>query len=342
MKLKVDAESRTPIYKQIVTQFKKMYMEGDFTPGEMLPSMNELAESEGISKETVKKAYTILRDNGLLEARQGKGFYVASDSDRHKLKVLVLFDKLSFYKQLIFNRMLADIGDRAELTIRLHNQSVELLEYYLDESLDMYDYYVITPHFPLDTATQKKVLRLLRRIPNRKFIMVDRWIKDIKGNYGAVYQDFSMDSYDCLADNLDRVKKYSKVNVISLPSSLYQEHIKHAIMKFGANYDIDVEFHTGITSEITRKNELYILLNSQLESSLIDLAHITEEKSLIMGRDIGVISYNESPINEIVLGGLTTISADFDKMGELVAKMILENRLYKVKCDFRLTARTTF
>lgn len=342
MKLTVNADSRTPIYKQLVDQFERMFRSGIVTPGEMLPSMNELAASEGISKETVKKAYSILRDRGLVDARQGKGFYVISGNDRHKLKVLVLFDKLSSYRQITFNRMLADIGDKAELTIRLHNQSVDLLEYYLDESLDMYDWYVVSPHFPLDQATQKKACRLLRRIPNRKFIMVDHWMPEIKGNYGAVYQDFGMDSYDCLADNLDRVRKYSKVNVISLPSSLYQAQIQQSIMKFCTNYEIDVEFHTGISADITRKNELYILLNSQLESSLIDLSHIAEEKHLVLGKDIGVISYNESPINEIVLGGLTTLSTDFDMMGALVAGMILENRLNKVKCDFRLTARATF
>ncbi|MDE5889580.1 MAG: GntR family transcriptional regulator [Bacteroidales bacterium] len=342
MKLQINSESRTPIYKQLVNQVERAIRSGKAENGELLPSMNELADSAGISKETVKKAYTILRDKGLLEARQGKGFYIMSGNDRHKLKVLVLFDKLSSYKQITFNRMLAEIGDRAELTIRLHNQSVDLLEYYLDESLDMYDYYVVSPHFPLDPVTQKKACRLLHRIPNRKFIMVDHWMPEIKGNYGAVYQDFSMDSYDCLAENIDRVRKYSKVNVISLPSSLYQEQIQQAIMKFCTNFDIDVEFHTGITAEITRKNELYILLNSQLESSLIDLAHISSEKELSIGSDIGVISYNESPIHEIVLGGLTTLSTDFDQMGALVAKMIIENKLSKVKCDFRLTVRSTF
>ncbi len=342
MKLRIDTESRMPIYKQLIEGFENSVRSGEANPGDMLPSMNELAYREGISKETVKKAYAILRDRGLIEARQGKGFYVAQDNERHKLKVLVLFDKLSSYKQITFNRMLADIGDRAELTIRLHNQSVELLEYYLDESLDMYDYYVVSPHFALDAKTQKKAEKLLRRIPNRKFIMVDHWMRDIQGNYGAVYQDFSLDTYDCLAENIDRVREYSRLNVISLPSSLYQTYIQKSILNFCRNYDINVEFHSGITPEITRKNELYLLLNSQLESALIDIAHISAEKGFEIGKDIGVISYNESPINEIVLGGLTTLSTDFDQMGAHAARMILENRLIKIKCDFRLTSRTTF
>ena len=38
-----------------------------------------------------------------------------------------------------------------------------------------------------------------------------------------------------------------------------------------------------------------------------------------MGEDVSVISYNDSPINEIILNGLTAVSTDFEQMGELGA-----------------------
>ena len=47
-------------------------------------------------------------------------------------------------------------------------------------------------------------------------------------------------------------------------------------------------------------------------------------------------------INEIILNGLTTISTDFRQMGVLVARMILEKSLSKVKCDFQMIRRNTF
>ncbi|MDY5241056.1 MAG: substrate-binding domain-containing protein [Alistipes senegalensis] len=66
------------------------------------------------------------------------------------------------------------------------------------------------------------------------------------------------------------------------------------------------------------------------------------ERNYRVGRDISIISYNESPINEIILNGLTTISTDFRQMGVLVARMILEKSLSKVKCDFQMIRRNTF
>lgn len=48
-----------------------------------------------------------------------------------------------------------------------------------------------------------------------------------------------------------------------------------------------------------------------------------------MGKDIGVISYNEIPLK--VLMGITVISTDFKGMGEAAAKLVLSNKeeIYK-------------
>ena len=75
---------------------------------------------------------------------------------------------------------------------------------------------------------------------------------------------------------------------------------------------------------------------------LIELVRRARELNYRVGRDISIISYNESPINEIVLNGLTTISTDFRQMGSVAARMILDKQLRKVKCDFRMTRRSTF
>ena len=184
--IKIDHESQIPVYKQIVGQVEELVRSGEYPDGCLLPSMNELSAALDISKETVKKAYSILRNKGFIDARQGKGFYVSAAGVADKLSVLVLFDKLSNYKQVLFNSFAEEIGDAAEITIRLHNQNVDLLEYYVEENLDLFDYYVITPHFPLDAASQKRVLKILTRIPNRKLIMADHWMKELPGNYGAV------------------------------------------------------------------------------------------------------------------------------------------------------------
>ena len=110
----------------------------------------------------------------------------------------------------------------------------------------------------------------------------------------------------------------------------------------GGDNGIAVEFHTEITPGIIREKEVYLILNSQYDLGLIELVRRARELNYRVGRDISIISYNESPINEIILNGLTTISTDFRQMGVLVARMILDKTPAKIKCDFQMIRRNTF
>lgn len=342
MEIRVNKLSETPLYRQIIEFVLAQVKSGASPEGDMLPSMNELAARLDISKETVKKAYGILTERGLVEPRQGKGFYVSGRSKGGPQTILVLLDKLSEYKQIFLNTLSDKLGDGYQVTIRLFNQSVDLLKYYLDEELDLYDYYLVSPHFPLDARSQKSGLKQMMRIPNRKLIMIDNWMKEFQGHYGAVYQDFDNDIYDGLSQGLEDLKKRGRLNVISLPSSLYHDRICVAIRRFCADNDLDVKFFNGVTPGCIRKGDTYLLLNSQLDSGLLDLVRTAEKKGLEATKDISIISYNDSPMNQLVLGGLTTTSADFSQMGELAAKMILNRNMEKVRCNFTLTRRNTF
>lgn len=339
--IQVNTSLQVPVYKQLITSIEDAIRGGEYRAGDLLPSMNDLSTRLGISKETVKKAYALLRDRGVIEAMQGKGFYVAAAGGEHKPRILVLFDKLSTYKQVLFSSFSATIGSAGEITILLHDQRIDLLEAIVDENLDLYDYYVVTPHFPLDEATQRRVVKTLMRIPNRKLILLDRCLEELPGNYGAVYQDFTNDVYDGLLLGLNKLRKQSKLNIIT-EHSLYYPFIRQGAERFCKDYSIPCEFHTAVTPEIVHRQETYLIVNGQHDMELIDLMRAARTKNYRAGRDIGIISYNESPINEIVLNGLTTISTDFEAMGTIAARMILDRKPSKVKCAFKMISRNTF
>lgn len=337
----LETGDNAPIYKQLVEQFEDAIRSGKLCPGEQIPSMNEFALQLGISKETVKKAYGILREKGLLVPRQGKGFYVAEAGADSKQKVLVIFDKLSIYKDVLYNSLARELGANAEITVLMHNQNLDLFTYYLDSSLDRYDYYVISPHFPLDERSQALATKLIARIPNRKLIMIDHWLRSHTGNYGAVYQDFENDVYEGLMQGLDKLRTTSCLKVITMASSLYGPVICKGVDRFCMEQGIDVEFMTSAPEKI-HPNETYLVINSQLDSGLAALARRIREQNLEVGKDVFIISYNEFDLNEVVLNGLTTISTDFKQMGKTAAMMILNRKSWKVHCDFNMTRRGTF
>ena len=341
MKIQIDAGSRVAIYKQLVDNIDKAIRDGAIKPGEHLPSMNDLAAELGISRETTKKAYNILTNRGIILPQQGKGFYAAENNRERKLQVLLIIDKFSVYKQILFYSFTTELGDAAEVTILNHNQSIDLLQYYLDSNLDYYDYYVIAPHFPLDKATQERVIRQFKRIPNRKLIMLDHILPNYPGKYGAVYQDFENDICSGLEEGLSSASPQRNLRVITMPSSLYGAQIRRGVERFCSEHGIKVEFMSTIPDDI-KENDTFLMLNSQLDAGLVALTRKIQAHSLDIGTQVRIISYNEFDMNELVLGGLTTVSTDFKEMGILAARMILDNQLQKIHCPFRMYRRNSF
>jgi DNA-binding LacI/PurR family transcriptional regulator len=79
--------------------------------------------------------------------------------------------------------------------------------------------------------------------------------------------------------------------------------------------------HT-IAEESIQEGEVYINL---MEDDLVVLLGKIKASKLIVGKNIGIISYNETPWKQFILDGITTISTDFKKMGEMTARMVLDN-----------------
>jgi len=70
-----------PMYLQIMEQIKQRIAIGDWAAGQAIPSIRHLAADIGVSVITVKRAYLELEREGVIVTRQGKGCFVASDSE---------------------------------------------------------------------------------------------------------------------------------------------------------------------------------------------------------------------------------------------------------------------
>jgi DNA-binding transcriptional regulator YhcF (GntR family) len=77
MLIAIDETNPRPIYEQIVAQIKQQVGEGALSPGAVLPSVRELAESLGVNLHTVHKAYQRLREEDVIELRLGRRARVA-------------------------------------------------------------------------------------------------------------------------------------------------------------------------------------------------------------------------------------------------------------------------
>src|SRR5690606_38582950 len=86
------------------------------------------------------------------------------------------------------------------------------------------------------------------------------------------------------------------------------------------------------------KGDAYIVIE---ETDLASLIKTCQSKGFKIGKDVGIISYNDTPLKEILLEGITVISTDHEKMGSETAEIILANKQVKIKNPFTLILRTS-
>ena len=80
--VKVDKGDPTDLYEQVAGEIRRAIAEGEAKPGERLPPAKDLAAVLGINANTVLRALRVLRDEGLLEFRRGRGITVAGTPER--------------------------------------------------------------------------------------------------------------------------------------------------------------------------------------------------------------------------------------------------------------------
>lgn len=73
--------SGVPIYRQIMEQVEALVASGKFQPGDLLPSVRQMALDHEINMMTVSKAYNHLEEKGVLERVRGRGMKVCETSD---------------------------------------------------------------------------------------------------------------------------------------------------------------------------------------------------------------------------------------------------------------------
>jgi len=339
--ISVDTESRIPKYKQVMDSIINSIHKGILGMGEKIPSINEVSEEYLLSRDTVEKAYGLLKEQNIIISVKGKGYYIAKTDLTVKAKVLFLINKLSTYKMRIFNSFVNSLDPNTHVDLDIYHCEPLVFSNILDNKKNLYDYYVIMPHFKNENLQHMgctdDILKAIHAIPNGKLIIMDRNLKSLSKEAGRVYQDFTEDIYNALTEGLEKLSKYKKVILVYPNKGVYPypKGIVTGFKRFCIQHDMDYEILDEIYDSMELQlSDLYIIIE---ESDLVNLVKQSRDRHYKLGEDIGIISYNDTPLKELL--GITVISTDFKKMGEEAAKMIVDNKRVEIKNDFNFIDR---
>src|SRR5436309_1816649 len=77
MEFRIEAASRTPIYRQLMAQIREGVARGRLSPEARLPSVRDLSRQLVVNPNTVARVYTELEREGVLNTRPGLGVFIA-------------------------------------------------------------------------------------------------------------------------------------------------------------------------------------------------------------------------------------------------------------------------
>ena len=316
----IKKESSTPKYKQIIASIEEAIVSGILKKGDKLPSLSNISDQHSLSRDTVLTAFNELKTRGVVQSIVGKGYYVTSEDINVTQKVFLLFDELNSFKEDLYNSFLSNLGTNVQVDIFFHHFNKDIFSKLINDNVGNYSYYVIMPANLIDTK------QVLERLPDDKVYILDQTHTELN-KYPSVHQNFEKDIYNGLLEGIQLINKYKKIT-LSFSPERQPKGILAGFELFCINQGFDYDVVTSIKDIVPKRGEVYIIID---DKNLLRIIKKIKEQQLILGEEVGIVSYNDTLLKEIVEGGITTISTDFNLMGKRLAQMILGNEQIQVE-----------
>ena len=314
MKIDFDIKinSEVPKYQQLVNAINNELANNRLSTGDALPSVNSMCSKYKLSRDTVFKSYSILKEQGVIESVPNKGYYIANETR----KVLLVLDTFKAYKEVLYHSFVKNLPDNVITDVQFHHYNIENFKTILNNSKGKYYKYVVM------SFNHKDVSNVILDIDVSKLLLID-WNVHSKDDNNFVFQDFGKAFYNCLEDATVAFKKYKKL-VFVYPS--FTNHPVETVTffkKFCKTNDFDFEIIINPNDFIVKKGEAYISVSDRILGRFLVQSRTM---NLEPGTDVGFLSYNETPMKEFIYKGISVISTDFDQLGAKAAEFISKNK----------------
>jgi DNA-binding transcriptional regulator YhcF (GntR family) len=333
IKIDFSSSNSQPKYQLIIDTISTLLQNGNLQKGDKLPSCNELCRAYNLSQDTVYMAYNELKKLGLIYSKVGKGYFVQNTNVGVEHKVFVLFDHLSAYKEELYEAFKLGMKGKGSEQIFFHHNNPNVFKTLIESAIGEYTDFVIMPIF------DKEAFGILEKLPRKNVYILDRANAELKNQYSYICQEFERDIYQILNKYSTNFQNYTRIILSIRHSKGHFREIISGFRTFCKKYSIVNEVVFDITDFQHKKGDVFIVVD---DKDLVKIVMQAQALKLEIGTDIGIISYNEIALKQIVAGGISTISTDFALMGKNMAELVLSGKKQKTHNPFLMTKRNSF
>jgi DNA-binding LacI/PurR family transcriptional regulator len=224
----------------------------------------------------------------------------------------MLLDDFSAFKEQLYNAFRQNLPETYSVDLWFHHYNPEVFHQLIQNSLGRYSLYVVM------NINNKSIDPILSKIDANKLLILD--MGNPGNNLNYLLQNFNEAIVSCLMQGLSAIMKYDEF--ILIYSEKKTPHPVETVDAFRRFCKINKIKHR-ISDKFDKKQliagQLYLVIK---DSELVEIIKTGLRRGFQLGKDIGIISYNDTPMKEIVEGGVTVISTDFKKMGEQAAEFV--------------------
>lgn len=318
------------IVKGVITSIEDRLVER----GQILPSINQMSNELGYARKTIDKAYGELKDRGLVESKNRRGFFVSSEFTDQVVRVALVLYEFRPFQEVFYNVFRQSVGDNVQVDTYFHHNNLSVFEDIINKISGRYGLYIVAP------IVDRKVPEILGQLIDRRLLLVDRHL-DLGEDRPYVAQEFDESTFNTLSGLLNRIRNYKRMEIFfhEDPAAAYPAEILSACRRFCTRNKIELKIRDRYLRDSLEREVLYLTIG---DNDLWTLLEDCIDRGYVLGKDLGILSHNESRIKKIIHGGISTWSADFGEMAEAAARFVLERKPERIIIPTKFIDRKSF
>ncbi|MFZ5430855.1 MAG: substrate-binding domain-containing protein [Bacteroidota bacterium] len=314
--------------QSLISSVTEAVATGSLKPGDPLPSVNEMSRISGFSRDTVVKAYNLLKKQSVIESTPAKGFFVSGNSS----KVFMLLDDFSAFKEQLYRSFRENLPESVSVDLLFHHYNPQVFEQLVTQAAGRYSMYVVM------NISNRKLHPALSKIDPNRLLVLDMGDESVEqGSF--LLQNFESAVVSCLEEGLELLKKYKYfILIYSEEKTPHPPDTENALRAFCMMHGLAFEVITEAHPECMVPGQVYFVIT---DSDLVEVLKGCRQSGLSLGSDVGVLAYNDTPMKEIAGNGITVVTADFSEMGRKAAAFITNKQPVRELLPTRLIIRSS-